>query len=444
MGQHAGETYVADLEDVLERRYLRVLTSLNSFDYFIYQGHYAGYQYEMVRAFIDHLNAKYAKGRNAPKIQFELLPVATEELIPMLVEGRGDVIASRMTITPERRSLVLYSSAYRKIDELVVTQRDIAARGEIPDLSGRRVAVRRSSSYHASLQTESGRLKAAGKAPIQVQTVDERLETEDILALVANGVFDFSVADSIVAEIAVELYPKLVILPQLTLRRDGQLAWAAHLGATHLVAEMNEFLLEYKHGSLLGNIGVKRYFEDHERLRTRMEKGDRVVLSTYDDEFRNYAEQYGFDWRLMAAMAYQESRFRQNIRNRYGATGLFQIKPKTAKEPYVDIYPIAGEENASNNIHAGVKYLAWIKNRYFDGIEEMRERDRVRLALAAYNAGPATIINARNKAKRMGLDPLRWFRNVELALLAMRKPEPVKYVSEINQRYLSYVMLGVE
>jgi membrane-bound lytic murein transglycosylase MltF len=175
-----------------------------------------------------------------------------------------------------------------------------------------------------------------------------------------------------------------------------------------------------------------------------MEKGDRVVLSTYDDEFRNYAEQYGFDWRLMAAMAYQESRFRQNIRNRYGATGLFQIKPKTAKEPYVDIYPIAGEENASNNIHAGVKYLAWIKNRYFDGIEEMRERDRVRLALAAYNAGPATIINARNKAKRMGLDPLRWFRNVELALLAMRKPEPVKYVSEINQRYLSYVMLGVE
>jgi membrane-bound lytic murein transglycosylase MltF len=381
LGGHLGETYRPSLEDVLERRYLRVLTSRNSFDYFIYQGHHAGYQYEMVRAFVDHLNAKYAKDKMTPAIQFELLPVPSEQLIPMLLQGRGDLIAARMTITPERSSQVLFSRPYRKVDELVVTRRDVAARGEIADLSGRRVAVRRSSSYHASLEVESARLKAAGRAPIRIEALDEQLETEDILALVANGVFDFSVADSIVAEIAAELYPELLLLPQLTLRADGKLAWATHLTATDLAAEMNEFLRQYRHGSLLGNIGVQRYFEDYERLQTRVGTDDDHTLSRYDGYFKTYAEEFGFDWRLIAAMAYQESRFRQSIRNRYGAVGLFQIKPKTAREPYVDIRDVAGAEHADNNVHAGVKYLAWIKQRYFDGIEEMHERDRVRMAL---------------------------------------------------------------
>ena len=94
-------------------------------------------------------------------------------------------------------------------------------------------------------------------------------------------------------------------------------------------------------------------------------------------------------------------------------------------------------------MNAGIKYLAWIKDRYFDAVTEMRERDRLRMALAAYNAGPRTLIRARKEAEKMGLDSTRWFRNVELALLSMGKPEPVKYVSEINQRYLSYIMLGV-
>jgi membrane-bound lytic murein transglycosylase MltF len=360
----------------------------------------------------------------------------------MLLAGRGDLIAARMTITPERRSQVLFSKPYLDVDELVVTHRRIAEAGEIVDLSGRRVAVRRSSSYHASLEAESRRLRAAGRSPIQIRLVDDRLETEDILALVANGALDFTVADSIMADISVQLYPRLRILPALTLRKHGQLAWAAHLTAVDLVAEMNDFMRQYTHGSLLGNIGVKRYFQNH--LRMRLETGDRIVLSRYDEDFRQFAERYGFDWRLMAAMAYQESRFRQDIRNRYGATGLFQIKPMTAREPYIDIHPIAGEENAANNIHAGLKYLSWIKARYFDGVTEMEERDRVRMALAAYNAGPRTLINARNRADKMGLDSSRWFRNVEIALLTMNKPEPVKYVSEINQRYLSYLMLGVE
>ena len=146
----------------------------------------------------------------------------------------------------------------------------------------------------------------------------------------------------------------------------------------------------------------------------------------------------------MAAVAYQESRFQQTALSHSGATGLFQIKPITAREGYIDIPEIAGESNAENNVHAGVKYLAWIRARYFAPGEEMSERNRIRMTLAAYKTGPATLIRARPRARELGLDPNRWFRNVELALLDMNKPEPVKYVSEVNKRYVSYVLLGVD
>jgi membrane-bound lytic murein transglycosylase MltF len=88
-----------------------------------------------------------------------------------------------------------------------------------------------------------------------------------------------------------------------------------------------------------------------------------------------------------------------------------------------------------------IKYLTWIKARYFDSEPEMREEDRVRMALAAYNAGPRAVLRARRHARKLGYDPNRWFRNVELAMLDMRKVEPVRYVSEINQRYLAYLLL---
>lgn len=250
-------------------------------------------------------------------------------------------------------------------------------------------------------------------------------------------------ADSLVAETAVEVYPELRILPGFTLREGAQLAWATHLTATALEKEMSAFLKKYEQGSLLGNMAVKKYFENLGPIRASRKDG-RVTLSPYDADLKQYAERFEFDWRLMAAVAYQESRFDANARNRSGAVGLFQIKPGTAREPYIGIKDVAGAKNVGNNIHAGIKYLAWIKERYFDAVETMAERDRVRMALAAYNAGPRSVARARERAAKMGLDPDRWFRNVEIAMLAMKKVEPVKYVSDINQNYLSYVMLGVE
>jgi len=444
LGRHVADRYPASLDTVLDRRYLRVLTSRNAFDFFIHDGRRGGFQYEMVRAFVEFLNDRHVEAEGELPIQFELIPVHDDQLIPLLLAGAADVIAARLTITPERSERVAFSDPYRTVQELVVTHDETPSIESLEDLSGKKVAVRRSSSYAASLAKLDLELASAGLQPIDIELVDEELETERILELVAARRFPHTVADSLVAEMAVQIHPHLEIVPGISLREDGELAWATHPSAAALVEEMNAFLSRYEEGSLLGNLAARRYFEAESDLAARFAEGSRQGLSEYDQLFRKHAERFGIDWRLVAAMAYQESRFDPAARNRWGAVGLLQIKPETAREPYVDIPRVEGVEHASANVRAGLKYLSWIKERYFESESEMRERDQLRMALAAYNAGPATLIRARRRAEELGLDPNRWFRNVELALLDMRKTEPVSYVSEINQRYLSYVLLGIE
>jgi membrane-bound lytic murein transglycosylase MltF len=443
LGQHVDDRYPASLERVLEERFLRVITSRNDFDFFIHDGERGGYQYEMVREFTAFLNERHLKERGALPIQFELVPVDDDQLIPLLLEGAGDLIAARLTITPERSARIQFSRPYQSVDELLVTHDGTAPLSSLDDLSGRRVAVREKSSYAASLGRLNRALSEGGRAPVEVVFVDEAIATEGILELVAARRYDYTIADSLVAELAVRIHSSLLLVETMALREDGKLAWATRPEATALLEEMNAFLRRYRAGSLLGNLAVQRYFETEGRLARRFAEAE-TGISAYDDLFREHAEAFDLDWRLVAAMAYQESRFDPMAHNRWGAIGLLQIKLKTAREPYVGIPEIEGAENVSNNIRAGLKYLNWIKARYFDGEPGMRERDRLRMAMAAYNAGPRAVIRARSRAKGQGLDPNRWFRHVELAMLGMRKSEPVKYVSEINQRYLSYLLLGIE
>ncbi len=442
--RRVGGRYPAALETVTEKHYLRVLTSRNSFDFFIHRGQRGGYQYEMVRAFAKFLNERHPSDQAGLSIEFELIPVDDDQLIPLLLAGVGDLIAARLTVTPERSALVRFSAPYRRVDELVVTHDETPALDSIEDLSGRTVAIRRSSSYADSLAKLNRQLKKSGRDPIDIVFVDKQLATERILDLVAARRFDYTVADSIVAEVATGISDSLYIVPGIALRRGGELAWATLPAATLLAEELDLFLRRYGQGTLLGNIAIKKYFEAEGQLAKRLASDHDARLSDYDDLFREHAVAFGLDWRLAASMAYQESRFDPTAHNRWGAVGLFQIKPKTAREPYIDIPDIEGVENVSDNIRAGLKYLHWIKTRYFDSEPEILEPDRLRLALAAYNAGPRNVIRARSRATQLGLDPDQWFRHVELAMLDMRKTEPVKYVSDINQRFLAYLLLGVE
>lgn len=201
-----------------------------------------------------------------------------------------------------------------------------------------------------------------------------------------------------------------------------------------LKASLNRFLKKHREGTLLGNIYFNRYYKKNPWIKNPLQKNGRKKLEKYKPLFQKYAAQYGLDWLLIMAMAYQESGLDHQKQNPSGAVGIMQVLPTTGKDKRINIDNVYSLEN---NIHAGVKYLAFLRDRYFSKAE-IRPRDRVRFAMAAYNAGPAKVRRARSLAKKMGLDPNRWFRNVEIAILKIVGQETVRYVSNINKYYVVY------
>lgn len=428
---HLNKVELSDLERVVKNRYLRILTTKNPYDYFIYQGETKGIQYEMVREFVQHLNNKYLKDKKL-KIAFEIIPVDFDQLIPMLNAGKGDIIAVGLTRTSNRDSLVSFTVPYQVVDDVIVTRQELAR----DNWQRKTFHVQKNSSYFHALSKYSNLVK--------IKEVDPNLNAEKIMELVSLKKYDYTLVNSFWAETISKRFKNLEVLKDRAFRKKVEISWAVRKKNSHLLRELNSFLPKVRKGTLLGNTFGYKYFYDLGRVQS--EDFDLVTsrISKYDDAFKKYAQKYNFDWRLLAAVSLQESRFNQEIENKWGAIGLFQIKKITADEPYIAISPISGKENFDNNIHAGVKYLLWLKKTFFDSQKEMGEEEKLRLMLAAYNAGPKRVRDAMEKARQMGLNPNLWFRNVELAMLEMGYNEPVIYVSEINKHYVSYLLLGIK
>jgi membrane-bound lytic murein transglycosylase MltF len=433
LGNHQANSYKEDLDGLLKRRYIRVLTTLNQTNFFLHHGRFFGYEYEIVKGWEKELNTG-KKGKDLHTV-VEFIPVNRDELIAKLVAGYGDIAAAGLTITDSRRRLADFTIPYLSgVDEVIVTHKQTFKPRTIEDLAGRRVFVRKSSSYYESLTALNKKLRKSGKRPVKIIAADENLETEDILELVNTGAVGFTVSDSHIANIWTGIFSNLVIHKELKLRSGGEIAWMVRKNSPKLKASLNAFLKQRQKGTLLGNIYFKRYYEKNAWIKNPLSSNRNKTLLKYKKLLKKYADRYGFDWLLIAALAYQESRFDHTKKNKSGAVGLMQILPSTGKDKNIGIRNVHLLEN---NIHAGVKYLAFLKNRYFSDVR-IRPRDQVRLALAAYNAGPGKIQRVRAKTKQMGLDPNRWFRNVELATLKMVGQETVRYVSDINKYYVIY------
>jgi len=436
---HINDHTFGDLKDILKERYIRILTTKNSFDYYIYQGTHKGFQYEMVKAFIDFLNKKYSKGKNVPKIQFELIPTDYNQLIPALLTGKGHIIAAGLSIEKNRKHTMYYSTSFRTVNEIVIGNNPNSQK---ENLYRKQFLVNKNSPYFQSLKKYNH--NHVFNKRIRILPLNNRLNSENIIELISLKKYDYTLVDEHIANMATTVFDGIYIVPQNFFKKDISISWAVRKESLQLLKEINQFIPKFKKGTLYGNLMSKEYFEDVNRIGIRIIGGNNQLLSPYDDLIKKYASIYKIDWRLLAALCFQESRFKQNIKNKWGAIGLFQIKKMTANEPYINISNIEGESNAENNIRAGIKYFAWIKNRYFDSVPDMSEKNKLRMTMAAYNAGPRSVINARKKAKALGLNSNKWFRNVELAMLKLNKIEPVNYVSEINKRYVSFRLLGIK
>ncbi len=427
------EVWQGDLDGMIERRRIRVLVSLSKTFYFLDKADQRGLTYELMKAFEKDLNKRLKL--KTRKIHMVFIPVRRDELLPALVEGRGDIAAANLTITPERRKLVDFSNPYLEgVSEILVTGPAAPALESLEDLVGREIHVRRSSSYYESLARLNRTFRASGKTEISLIPADENLEDEDLLEMVNAGLIPMIVMDSHKAEFWERIFEDIELRPDLAVNRGGRIAWAVRKGSPELVKEINVFVKKHKKGTLVGNILFKRYLKDTNWVRNALSGGEIKRFQETLGLFKKHAEEFGFDSLMIAAQAYQESRIDQSKRSPRGAIGIMQILPSTAADPNVDV---PGIEETENNILAGVKYLRFIADRYFAD-EGMDPLNRLLFAFAAYNAGPAKISRLRRRAAREGRDPNVWFRNVELVAAKAIGRETVQYVSNIYKYHIAY------
>lgn len=427
------EPWQGDFDGMVERRVVRVLTTYGGYQFYYDEGRPRGATYDMLKAFENYLNTEL--GRRNIRVYVLPIPVSRDQLIPGLLNGHGDLIASDLTPTRERQAEVDFSRPILDdIDEVVVTGTGTAPIDSIEDLSGREVFVRASSSYYEHLQFLSGIFEEQQLAPPVLVKADELLEAEDIVEMISLGEVDMTIMDDYKAEFWAGVLPNVVVRKDLAIASDGSIAWALRKESPLLAERLDAFLKKYGDGSLFGNDTYNRYLAKAARARCANSANISDNVERLITLFTQYGEQYSIDWLRLAAQAYQESGLRQDRVSPAGAVGIMQIKPSTAADKNVGIENVTELEN---NIHAGAKYLRFLGDRYFSD-NDIDELDQWLFSLAAYNAGPAKINRYRKEAEEKGYDPDVWFDNVEIIAARRIGRETVTYVSSIFKYYIAY------
>ena len=431
--QELNPVWTGDFEGMVKRRLIRALVVYSQRFYFIDAGVQRGIAYEQLVQFEQAVNKKLGTGNL--KVQVLIIPVSRKNLIPALLAGYGDIALGNLTITPERQKLVDFSEpVYRDVKEILVTGPSAPPINSLNELPGQEISVRKSSSYYDHLVQLNQSFTAEGKPPIELKLVSELLEDEDLLEMVNAGMIPAIIVDSNKAQFWAQIFKKIVLRPDLAVHTGGQIGWAFRPNSPRLREVLKDFLQSQKQGTLMGNIFLKRYLRDTLWVKNATSGGEIGKLEPLAKYFQKYGQQYNFDWLLLAAQAYQESQFKQNLRSSAGAIGIMQVLPSTAADPNVNIPNIT---NTENNIHAGTKYLRFIADNYFNapGLDQF---NRTLFCFAAYNAGPNRMAKLRSRTAGAGLDPNKWFNNVERVVAAQVGRETVQYVTNIFQYYLAF------
>jgi membrane-bound lytic murein transglycosylase MltF len=370
------------------------------------------------------------------RIQVIIIPVRRDQLLPFLVEGLGDLAAANLTITEERLKLVDFTTpSFRDVQELVVTGPAGPALSSREDLSGQAIWVRASSSYYESLFRLNEEFRAAGRPEVVIRKADENLEDEDILEMVNAGLLPATVMDGHKLDMLwSQVFTNIVVHREMPIAEKGSVATAMRKDTPLLKEAMNAFLKTRDVGSEFANVLLNRYMKSNRWIRNANATSERRKYEALVDLFEQYGEQYDFDHLMLIAQGYQESTLDQSIRSQAGAVGVMQVLPTTAAGSPIFIPNI---EETEPNIHAGVKYMRYIVDEYFDD-PEIDPVNRMLFAFASYNAGPNRIARLRKLGPEYGVNPNEWFREVELIVQSKVGMEPVNYVGNIYKYYLAY------
>ncbi|MDG1732633.1 MAG: transporter substrate-binding domain-containing protein [Thalassotalea sp.] len=417
---------------IKERKNIRFVMRNNIASYYLWKGELMGFHYELARNFA-----------RVNKLSFEIIVAPDNQaMFEYVRDGKADIALGFFTPTQERiKEGLTFSRPYHyATEQLVIGNTDLNIKS-VEDLKYRNISVRKSSSYWQTIKDLQTLIPEIVLTP-----APEEYDTERIIAGVASGEFDLTIADNHLIDMELSLRDDIVA--SINMGKEKAQSWVVKTGNTALLSNVDAYIKRTYRG-LFYNMLHNKYFEN-EKLTTSHHKDFNLqksggALSPYDDVVEKYAKKYGFDKHLLIAQMHQESNFNPKARSYAGAQGLFQVMPRTAKE-----LKISNMYIPENGIHAGVKYLRWVTER----VEawNVQEDQVVWFALASYNAGFGHVNDARRLARQKGWRDDVWFDNVERAILLLsqrkysskarygyvRGKEPVNYVRNIRHKYQIY------
>jgi membrane-bound lytic murein transglycosylase MltF len=427
-----GAQFTGDLDEMVKRRVIRAGVAVNRTHYFIDKGVQRGIAAEALMLFEEDLNKKLDTG--LLKVHVAFVPLPRDQLLPALVDGRVDLVAAQLTVTPEREKHVDFTAPARtNVSEIVVAHKSAPPIATPSDLSGKEVFVRKTSSYYSSLVALNETLNGQKKPPVTIKEAPEALEDDDILEMVNAGLVPLTVVDDYEAVFWQKIFPDLRLDKAAALRTGGSLAVAVRKNNPKLRDAASQWIKTHGLDTWFGKAMEKKYLENTRYASNATSDAERKKLRAVVELFRKYGDKYDMDFLLMAAQGFQESRLDQDAKSHVGAIGIMQIMPATGKELAVgDITQI------EPNVHGGVKYMRQLIDTEFKNDPAITPLNKGLMAFAAYNAGPGRLRQLRRLTKERGLDPNVWFGNVEQITSEKIGRETVTYVSNIYKYYVAY------
>ena len=428
------EKFTGDFAEMNQRHIIRALVVYNDMLYFFDQGQARGASYEALKLFEKSINKKLNKG--TVKVRIIFIPTTRDRIFNDLVEGRGDLAAANLTITPERLKMVDFSEPFASnLKEVLVTGPEAEKLNRLDDLAGKEITVRKSSSYFEHLRKLNQTFRKKGLAPIKLNPADRYLEDADLLEMMNSSILPWAVVDEHKARFWAGVYKNLKVRDDLVIHSGSKIAWAFRKKSPKLKEMVNSFIKKNRKGTLHGNIIINRYLKDNRWVKNPNREEERKRFQETVKLFQKYGKQFNFDYLLLMALAFQESQLDQSCRSSAGAIGIMQVLKSTAADPKVDVKEI---DKVENNIKAGSKYLRFIYDNYYADKKNIDDLNKALFSFASYNAGPRKITNMRKLAGKMGFNSNIWFNNVEIAAAKKIGRETVQYVSNIYKYYIAY------
>lgn len=436
-----------DLPEILKKGKLVVLAENSSTSYFIYRGKKMGFEYELLKEFAQDIG-----------VDLEIKTVSNlDQINQYLNDGEGDIVACNYTITKERQDEIDFSIPFLRTSQVLIQRKpdgwENMTKEELRknilvdpiQLANKKIYVWKNSSYYQRLlhlQEEIG-------DTILIQGESGEISGEDLIEQVSEGKIDYTVVEKNIAQVNRRFYDNIDVDLELSVRQ--KIGFAVRKTSPLLKERLNQWLSSYMQKASFQYMKHK-YFELSSITSKSQEEFSSLKggqLSKYDQIFKREGAKHNIDWQLIASIAYQESRFNPQITGFGGSYGMMQFMPEVG--PKYGVYPNSSPEV---QIAGGAKKL----NRDIESWPEVKGKDqKIKFALACYNAGMSHIKDAQRLAKKHGFNPNYWDGNVETMVRNLSKSEyyrdevvqngtmrgshTANYVSSVYNRYISYKSL---